>query len=447
MPVNPKRVRALAQEMPSKGPVIYWMSRDQRVKDNWALLYAREKAEELHSQLGVLFCLAPEFLGATARQYSFMIRGLQEVEQDLGTLNIPFFLLQGDPAKEIVRFCSDYDAGLLISDFSPLRKGRNWRNKVADRIGIAFYEVDAHNIVPCWIASPKAEWAAYSFRPKIHRLLSEFLEEFMPVKKCTATWIDWWENDWTVAEKGIIADPLADAKWLKPGEAAAAAALGHFVSHKLSSYDKERNDPTVDGQSNLSPYLHYGQIASQRTALQAIAGMSDAGPFLEELIVRKELADNFCYYNPHYDDFQGFPAWARATLQEHATDRREYLYRREELEASETHDELWNAAQKEMVARGKMHGYLRMYWAKKILEWSKTPQQALQSAIYLNDRYELDGRDPCGYAGIAWSIGGVHDRAWKERTIFGKVRYMSYNGARSKFNVKSYIKYVENLGR
>ena len=201
----------------------------------------------------------------------------------------------------------------------------------------------------------------------------------------------------------------------------------------------DRNNPNLDGQSNLSPYLHFGQIAASRVALEVIKSMKDAGAFLEELIVRRELSDNFCYYNQNYDNLQGFPAWARSTLEEHSRDRREYLYTVEELERGSTHDDLWNAAQLEMVQRGKMHGYMRMYWAKKILEWTESPAEALRAAIYLNDRYELDGRDPNGYVGAAWSIGGVHDRAWKERAIYGKVRYMSYNGSKRKFDVPGYI--------
>ena len=171
--------------------------------------------------------------------------------------------------------------------------------------------------------------------------------------------------------------------------------------------------------------------------------MQEPSSFLEELVVRRELADNFCYYNAHYDQFDGFPK-AKETLREHQKDRREYIYTPKEMEAAQTHDDLWNAAQLEKVYRGKMHGYLRMYWAKKILEWTQSPQDALQVAIYLNDRYELDGRDPNGYTGIAWSIGGLHDRAWKERAIFGKVRYMSYNGMKSKFDLKMYIRQVES---
>ena len=226
---------------------------------------------------------------------------------------------------------------------------------------------------------------------------------------------------------------------IKPGEAAASGQLRDFVERRLSDYDLQRNDPNADGQSHLSPYLHFGQISSQRVALQVLAGMADAGAFLEELIVRRELSDNFCYDNSNYDSVTGFPNWARETLNNHAGDRREYLYTLEELESARTHDDLWNAAQLEMVCRGRMHGYLRMYWAKKILEWTQSPSEALRFAIYLNDRYELDGRDPNGYVGIAWSIGGVHDRAWRERAIFGKVRYMSNAGMKKKFDVQRYI--------
>ena len=161
---------------------------------------------------------------------------------------------------------------------------------------------------------------------------------------------------------------------------------------------------------------------------------------LEELIVRRELADNFTFYNTQYASFDGFPAWAKQSLNEHRKDKREYLYSLKQFEQAETHDPLWNAAQTQMINKGKMHGYMRMYWAKKILEWTPSPEEAMMIAIYLNDKYELDGRDPNGYAGIAWSIGGVHDRAWFDRPVYGKVRYMNYRGCESKFNVKEYIR-------
>ena len=450
MSVNPKRVRRLVEAEQKSGPVIYWMSRDQRAEDNWALLFAQELAQKRGSALAVVFCLVSEFMGAASRHYHFMLQGLREVETNLSKLNIPFFLLTGEQCKEIPNFLALQNAGALVSDFSPLRQSREWKNEVSRKVSgdwkIPFYEVDSHNIVPCWLASHKAEWAAYTFRPRINRHLSEFLVEFPRLQKHPYLWKNEQENDWAAAEKTVKSDTaqkvsakVSAMDRIKPGEAAASGQLRDFVERRLSDYDLQRNDPNADGQSHLSPYLHFGQISSQRVALQVLAGMADAGAFLEELIVRRELSDNFCYYNSSYDSVTGFPDWARETLNNHAGDRREYLYTLEELESARTHDDLWNAAQLEMVCRGRMHGYLRMYWAKKILEWTQSPSEALRFAIYLNDRYELDGRDPNGYVGIAWSIGGVHDRAWRERAIFGKVRYMSNAGMKKKFDVQRYI--------
>jgi len=211
----------------------------------------------------------------------------------------------------------------------------------------------------------------------------------------------------------------------------------------MECYGTERNDPNKDCLSGLSPYLHFGQISAQRIALEVNkTGVNDEGSkgFLEELIVRKELADNFCYYNKNYDSFEGFKDWGKETLNKHRKDKRVFLYSRDEFEEARTDDALWNAAQNQMKIEGKMHSYMRMYWAKKILEWTDSPEAAIEIAIYLNDKYELDGRDPNGYCGIAWSIGGIHDRAWVEREIFGKIRYMNYNGCARKFDVKAFEK-------
>ncbi len=442
--VKRARIRPLNQERPRLGPVVYWMSRDQRVKDNWALLYAQELALSLGRPLGVVFCLAPAFLGATFRQYVFMLKGLRKVAQDLDNLNIAFFLLRGNPPQELARFVENHPVGAVVSDFSPLRLVREWRSTAAASIDVSLTEVDAHNIVPCWVASPKAEYGAYTLRPKLKRLLPEFLEEFPALARHPITWEGErpeipWEN---LAAALAIDFSVPEVTWLTPGERAASSQLEHFLEHQLPFYQERRNDPPRGGQSDLSPYLHFGQLAPQRVALEVENRQGhDASreAFLEELIVRRELSDNFCFYQPHYDTFAGFPAWARKTLNQHREDRREYLYPLETLESARTHDYLWNAAQQEMVQRGKMHGYMRMYWAKKLLEWTASPEEAQAQAIYLNDKYELDGRDPNGYAGIAWSPGGVHDRAWFERPIFGKIRYMSYKGCRSKFNVRAYI--------
>ncbi len=444
------RARILKKASPRIGPVVYWMSRDQRVKDNWAMHYAQEAALRSGSALGVVFCLAPSFLNAGLRQYDFMLLGLREVEASLRRKNIPLFLLLGRPEKEIPRFIASSRTALLVTDFDPLRIKRTWKKGVARRISIPFHEVDAHNIVPCWITSPKQEFGAYTIRPKINRLLDDYLTEFPALKSHPLRWTGKSALvNWKKVQRSLNADPaVPSADWIRPGEEAAGKMLRSFISEKLPGYAEQRNDPTLDSQSNLSPYLHFGQLSAQRVALEvrkSPAPRRDKAAFLEELIVRRELSDNFCFYNDHYDTFEGFPNWAKATLNAHRKDRREYVYSRKQFEECRTHDPLWNAAQREMITRGKMHGYMRMYWAKKILEWTRSPEEAMKIAIYLNDRYELDGRDPNGYTGIAWSIGGVHDRAWGERPVYGKIRSMSYNGAKSKFDVKRYIEIVKRL--
>ena len=444
--VDPRRVRIVKQGSIGSGSVLYWMSRDQRVNDNWALLFAQELALERKVSLGVVFSLVPRFLNATSRQYGFMLKGLQEVENHLAELNIPFFLLIGSPEQELPAFLVKHHIGSLVTDFDPLRIKQQWKKEVAAHIKSRIYEVDGRNIVPCWEASSKKEYAAYTLRPKIHRALPEFLKDFPLAQKHPFPWPKKVKKtNWDKAEISLKIDrSVPEIDWLLPGEKAAAATLDRFLTKKLSAYASRRNDPTEDGVSNLSPYLHFGQISAQRVALQLKkkkVNKESKDGFLEELIVRRELSDNFCFYNPDYDRFAGFPEWAQKTLNEHRGDKREYLYSLEQFEDGKTHDDLWNAAQMEMVHRGKMHGYLRMYWAKKILEWTGSPEEALEVAILLNDKYELDGRDTNGYVGIAWSVGGVHDRAWKERPIFGKIRYMSYGGCKAKFDVNSYIKH------
>jgi deoxyribodipyrimidine photo-lyase len=445
-----ERVRILKKTKEDSGPIVYWMSRDQRVTDNWALLFSQQLALQKKSPLLVMFCLVPQFLGATIRQYGFMLEGLQEVEKDLLSKNIPFILLQGSPEQEIPKFISRKRISALVTDFDPLRMKKGWKSTVIRKVSVSVYEVDAHNIIPCWAASPKQEFAAYTFRPKVERQLSDFLDKIPSLK--THPFSSKEKNkgiNWRVLERNVKVDKsVHKVDWIEPGQKAAHRMLDRFIEHKVSAYDQARNDPHKDGQSHLSPYLHFGQISTQRIALEvqkAKTSVNNREAFLEELIVRRELADNFCFYNDHYDDFQGFPDWAKKTLDAHRGDKREYLYSLEILELAKTHDELWNAAQTEMVKKGKMHGYMRMYWAKKILEWTEGPEEALSMAIYLNDKYELDGRDPNGYTGIAWSIGGVHDRAWFSRPVFGKIRYMSFKGAQSKFDINAYVSKVNRL--
>jgi len=272
--------------------------------------------------------------------------------------------------------------------------------------------------------------------------LPEFLEDYPQVIRMKKN-IDKATTDWEAVYHSLkINAGVKPVDWIKPGETMALNSLNDFLDNRLAFYNGHRNDPNKNSQSNLSPFLHFGQLSAQRVLLNyqvKLNSLNMQESFPEELVVRRELADNYCNYNENYDSFDGFRDWAKQTLNEHRKDKREFIYSLDEFEFAKTHDKLWNAAQMEMVKTGKMHGYMRMYWAKKILEWTKNPEYAIQTAIYLNDKYELDGRDPNGYAGIAWSIGGIHDRAWFDRSVFGKIRYMNYNGAKKKFDVSAYI--------
>ena len=443
--IKPHRVNLLQDGEKKRGPVIYWMSRDQRVHDNWALLFAQKLSKENNSEFAVVFNLVPDFLEATIRQYGFMLKGLEQLEKEFEKYNIPFFLLQGKSEKTISNFIKENNVSVIVSDFDPLRIKRIWKRDLAKKINIPFYEVDAHNIVPCKYLSQKVEFGAYTIRPKIHKALPEFLDEFPKLLKMKNLQMLTSENiDWEKVERNLEIDfSVKEVDWIIPGEKEAKKVLKKFIQQKLDNYDEQRNDPTKDAQSNLSPYLHFGQLSAQRVVLEIYKlknHSKSTEAFLEELIVRRELSDNYCYYNTNYDSFDGFPEWAKKTLNEHKKDKREFVYSLKQFENTETHEDLWNAAQKQLVKTGKLHGYMRMYWAKKILEWSKSPEDALRISIYLNDKYELDGRDPNGYVGCAWSIGGVHDRAWTERPVFGKIRYMNYSGCKRKFDVEAYIK-------
>ena len=430
------------------GPILYWMSRDQRVADNWALAYAIELAENADEPVLVVFTLVGDFPGATWRQYDFMLKGLRKVETRLKKLNIPFAVLYGEPADTLPVFITRHHISRLVVDFDPLHIKRRWKEDLMTRVNIPIDEVDAHNIVPCWIASDKAEFAAYTFRPKITRLLPEFLDEFPPLIRQSGDF-HLRSTNWEALSIALKADhSVRPVEWLTPGETGAAVMLEQFLNNKINRYASMRNDPNENFTSGLSPYLHFGHISAQRVALVVLTTQSkneNTDSFLEELIVRRELSDNFCYYNRQCDKFTGFPSWAMKTLLDHADDPREIVYTFEQFSKAQTHDTLWNAAQLQMVYTGTMHGYLRMYWAKKILEWSSSPAEAMDTALRLNDTYQLDGRDPNGITGCAWSIGGIHDRAWKERNIYGKIRYMNRKGCERKFDVDGYIKRINSL--
>lgn len=473
--MNSKRVLKLNSKEVKKGPIIYWMNREMRTRDNWSFLYAKSLADEQKVPIVVVYNLVPGFLGGQNRQLAFKISALKQIKEDLKEKNISFFVLVDNPpagggkqsGKQIVEFADKISAGAVVTDFYPLKIARAWSDHVRKNLDVAFYGVDAHNIVPAWVASEKREYGAYTIRPKIFKLLPEFLDEF---PKITSSKYDFTEkvkgDDFeNLLSKKDLEESLESISWAPVGEDGAHKMLKKFLKDGIHRYGDKRNDPNENAQSNLSPYLHYGMIAPQRVVLETVklvgkditdmihhaknkakveegkklSLIDHAGAFLEEIVVRRELSDNFCFYEENYDSIDCFPDWAKKSLEKAGKDEREFIYTKKQFEEGKTHDDLWNAAQMQMVKTGKMHGYMRMYWAKKILEWTKSPEDAMKIAIYLNDKYELDGRDPNGYAGIAWSIGGVHDRAWFPRPVFGTVRYMSRGGCEGKFDVKDYI--------
>ncbi|XP_063162331.1 deoxyribodipyrimidine photo-lyase-like [Candoia aspera] len=445
-PFNKKRVRLVSQAPELKEGaqgILYWMSRDQRVQDNWAFLYAQRLALKQRLPLHVCFCLVPKFLDATIRHFGFMLRGLKEVAEECQVLDIPFHLLIGFAKDTLPPFVVQRGIGGVVTDFSPLRLPLQWIRDVREELpsDVPFAQVDAHNIVPCWVASDKQEYGARTIRRKIHDRLAEFLTELPPViKHPFPAGLQAEPVDWDACYASLQVDrSVKEVDWAKPGTASGLKVLEEFVKERLKCFGTDRNNPNRAALSNLSPWFHFGQVAVQRAILEV--GKHRTGykesveGFIEEAVVRRELADNFCFYNPSYDKIEGAYDWAKTTLKIHAKDKRPHLYTLEQLEEGKTHDPLWNAAQLQMVQEGKMHGFLRMYWAKKILEWTKSPEEALQFSIYLNDRYELDGRDPNGYVGCMWSICGIHDQGWAERAVFGKIRYMNYAGCKRKFDV------------
>jgi len=299
-----------------------------------------------------------------------------------------------------------------------------------------------------WVTSEKQEYAARTIRPKVTNNLSEFLTQFPPVIEHPVKYkgevgkINFKAvyNSLEVDEKGWGVESV---ETFPPGTSAGLKNLKEFVEKRIKVYGGQRNDPNVAALSNMSPWVNMGQVSMQRAVLyvkkHGKSSSESVASFVEEAVVRRELSDNFCYYNKDYDSIKGATSWAQKTLNDHKEDKREYLYTRQEFEEGKTHDDLWNAAQLQLVKEGKMHGFLRMYWAKKVLEWTESPEVALEEALRLNDRYALDGNDPNGFVGVMWSICGIHDQGWAERAVFGKIRFMNYAGCKRKFDIKKFI--------
>ena len=449
--IQPERVKLLKKGYPGKSSyVLYWMQASQRAEYNHALEFALRKANEHKLPLVVYFGITDSYPDANKRHYRFMLEGLKQTASRLKKRGINFVLRLESPEKGIIKLAKK--AAITVFDTGYMPVQRQWRKAAAEAINGTIFQIESDVIVPVNKTSEKEEYAAYTIRKKIEKQRDHFLQPLKHQELKIKIVIDLKSINSKLTNPQKLIDSLnidksvPDCEQFHPGGISEAEnRLKNFINKKLSEYSELRNEPAQDFQSGLSPYLHFGQISPLQIALEVQSSKnSGAEDFLEELIVRRELAMNFAQYNDFCQDYRALPPWAIATLEEHLKDQRHHLYTLDELENAATDDPYWNAAQNEMLICGKMHGYMRMYWGKMILQWSKTPQEAFERALYLNDKYELDGRDPNSCAGIAWCFG-KHDRPWPEHPVVGKVRLMNKNGLRRKFDMKSYVDKIERL--
>ena len=486
MPVDPyaERITELNDQPQNKNAtyVLYWMQSAQRAQANHALEFALRRANALQLPLLVGFGLAPSYPGATARHYQFMLEGLAETAKTLANRGITLVLRLGDPPAVAIDLARD--AALVVCDRGFLAHLRQWRYEVARTVRCAVIEVESELIVPVEAASRKAEYAARTIRPRVNRNLGRFLAA-VPSEPVTIADPPTGTNDRPISGESLEDIPALMSTlrantlpgpvstFHHGGHAEASRRLQVFLSEKLEQYEENRSEPGLDVSTALSPYLHFGQISALEIALAAgaeefVAGIESGAAemkhqpgsvgmrttdevrasardaLLEELLVRRGLAFNYTWFTQGYDEYTSLPGWARDTLAVHASDPRPYTYTVEQLEAAETHDEHWNNAMREMTVTGYMHNYMRMYWGKKILEWTEDPEEAYERVRDLNDRWFLDGRDPNSYANVGW-VFGLHDRPWTERAIFGKVRYMNARGLERKFDMGAYALKVRRL--
>ena len=448
MIVEPERLSVLKPGPPGRGDfVLYWMQHAQRARENPALEYAASEAARLRLPLAVLFVLTP-YPSATAVHYRFLLGGLAETARALEARGARFILRRGESPKVAAELSRR--AALAVCDAGWTRPELAWRREFAERSACPVIRVDGDAVVPVEAASDKPEWSAFTLRRKIEGAVPAYAARVPPVVELPrdARGLDLDGGaDLLRIDHGPLGpeypgDRVPDQTALPPpGEEAARTRFDTFLNTGLDRYDADRNDPTLDGTSGMSPYLHFGQVSPVLLARKVLErGGAGAAPFIEQLTVRRELSLNLVRFLPDaYDRWEGLPDWARRTLQDAAGDKRDYIYSRPDFEAARTHDPYWNAAQNQLVRSGSIHNYMRMYWGKKILEWSADPREAYGTALYLNDRYALDGRDPNGYAGVAWCFGR-HDRPWAGRAVFGTVRYMNAAGLRRKFDADVYAK-------
>lgn len=440
---------------PEGRAVVYWMQRAQRGRDNHAIDLAVKVAGALDLPLVVYFAAISNFPHANLRHYAFLGQGLVDIEEDLAGRNIAFVMRRA-PHESHERFFADVQAAIVIGDENPMREPERWRSHLAAVLKIPFWTVDTDVIVPSKLIE-KAQYGAYTIRPRLQRLLPDFLhpcenlEAHKPWRRPGSFHADSVHEDVTRGWNDLDRSVLPVDAW-RGGTHAAMQRLRHFLLHLFESYETSRNRPELDGSSCMSPWLHFGHIGPLTIAL-AVDAVVKKHPrlkpardaYFNELIVWRELAVNFVRHTPNYDTHECAESWAKATIAAHARDEREVIYTLSDLEQARTHDDLWNAAQTQMLRHGWMHNVMRMYWAKKILEWTPDAETAVKYAVHLNDRYFLDGRDPSGYAGIAWAILGKFDRAWGERPVFGKIRYMSGASTGRKFDSKRYMQQMKVL--
>lgn len=432
---------------------------NRRAESNQALAYAAARANGLGLPLLFYEGLTCSYPHANDRLHTFILEGVPDNSAALKKERIGYCFYprkQRSDANDILyRLASK--AALVITDDYPTFIAATNNRRVPGKIDCAYEAVDASCIVPM-SRIEKREYAAYTIRPKIHKLLPHYLRPVeLPVLK--KRWkgpipefhVDLTREDIPALVAGCEIDhSIKPSTCFRGGSGAAHRRLAQFLTKSLARYDARRNEPSEHATSNLSPYLHFGHISSLEVALAAedyaVSQHLSAASFLEELIVRRELAFNFARFTPKPDTLEALPDWAIKTLHKHASDTREQAYTSEQLERAETYDPLWNATQKELLLRGKIHGYYRMYWGKKIIEWSRTHEDALRFMIDMHDRYALDGRDPATYTNILWCFG-LHDRPWTERPIFGQIRYMNFAGMKRKTDIQAYIEEIEAIER
>ncbi len=454
--------------------VLLWVQRAKRASANRAANLAVLAADTLRLPVVAAFCLVPGYPAATLRAYAFMAEGLRELPDAFAARNIGWVLRVGRPEAEIPALAADFGAALVVTDQDTLPLGRAWREGVAAQLAVPLVAVDTDTVAPP-ILFPREEHAAHTLRPKLWKAIAAggFLDPIADPPAAVSGELSALRSgpDPVAALETFEIDrSVGPSPTIRGGRAGAWQRFDLFLGTRADGYATGgRHKPEPAAQSGLSPFLHYGQVGPVEVARAAIGrrvgeagwlgprGFARFGPeptvadeplamFLDELVTQRELAVNFALRNPGFDRYEGLPEWGRATLEVHADDPRPVLYDRRTIEFGETGDRLWNAAQRQLVFEGSMPNRLRMYWAKQLLYWTASPREALDLALALNDRYQLDGRDPNGYAGVAWSIGGRHDRPFPpKKPVLGLIRPMGLKGMRQKFDLEAYIARVETL--